>query len=141
IKEALHEPQMWNRYAYVTNNPLKYIDPNGRERLPCASYPNCQPIPWQGWQQELKTVGGTALLFGGVLVGPGLVADAFGGLASWLGIDTAATAATTSGPVAETVRRVMMDQNKLSHIFGNAEHMLEDVVERFGSEENAVKGV
>ncbi len=25
----LSHPQQWNRYAYVTNNPLKHIDPNG----------------------------------------------------------------------------------------------------------------
>ena len=23
------DPQAWNRYAYVTNNPLKYVDPSG----------------------------------------------------------------------------------------------------------------
>jgi RHS repeat-associated protein len=27
------EPQLWNRYTYVTNNPLKYVDNNGEERL------------------------------------------------------------------------------------------------------------
>ena len=27
----LSHPQNWNRYAYVTNNPLKYIDPTGIE--------------------------------------------------------------------------------------------------------------
>jgi hypothetical protein len=25
----LSSPQQWNRYPYVTNNPLKYVDPNG----------------------------------------------------------------------------------------------------------------
>jgi RHS repeat-associated protein len=30
IKDALIDPQKWNRYAYVRNNPLRYIDPDGR---------------------------------------------------------------------------------------------------------------
>jgi RHS repeat-associated protein len=29
-KENLEDPQRWNRYAYVRNNPLKYVDPDGR---------------------------------------------------------------------------------------------------------------
>jgi RHS repeat-associated protein len=33
IEKAQSEPQLWNRYAYVTNNPLKYVDVDGRERL------------------------------------------------------------------------------------------------------------
>jgi RHS repeat-associated protein len=32
VKEALREPQLWNRYVYVTNNPLRYTDPDGRYR-------------------------------------------------------------------------------------------------------------
>jgi RHS repeat-associated protein len=27
------DPQSWNRYAYVGNSPLKFTDPNGRERI------------------------------------------------------------------------------------------------------------
>jgi RHS repeat-associated protein len=28
--ENLADPQRWNRYAYVRNNPLRYVDPDGR---------------------------------------------------------------------------------------------------------------
>lgn len=33
VAKNLPEPQRWNRYAYVTNNPVRYSDPDGRERL------------------------------------------------------------------------------------------------------------
>jgi len=29
-RENLVDPQRWNRYAYVRNNPLRYMDPDGR---------------------------------------------------------------------------------------------------------------
>ena len=29
--EWLVDPQRWNRYTYVRNNPLKYVDPNGED--------------------------------------------------------------------------------------------------------------
>jgi RHS repeat-associated protein len=30
-QENLQDPQRWNRYAYVRNNPLRYTDPDGRQ--------------------------------------------------------------------------------------------------------------
>jgi RHS repeat-associated protein len=33
MKKALRRPQMWNRYAYVSNNPLNATDPDGRSEF------------------------------------------------------------------------------------------------------------
>src|SRR5207249_8874003 len=30
-RENLVDPQRWNRYAYGRNNPLRFVDPDGRE--------------------------------------------------------------------------------------------------------------
>ncbi|MGC4085514.1 MAG: RHS repeat-associated core domain-containing protein [Vicinamibacterales bacterium] len=30
MKGALVDPQQWNRFVYVRNNPLRYVDPDGR---------------------------------------------------------------------------------------------------------------
>jgi RHS repeat-associated protein len=33
LDENLVDPQRWNRYAYARNNPLKYVDPDGRNPM------------------------------------------------------------------------------------------------------------
>ena len=37
VSHALHNPQGWNRYAYVENKPITLTDPNGR----CATVLSC----------------------------------------------------------------------------------------------------
>ncbi len=38
IQNALVNPQTWGRYAYVSNNPLRKIDPNGRYEIDVHLY-------------------------------------------------------------------------------------------------------
>jgi RHS repeat-associated protein len=33
-EENLVDPQRWNRYSYANNNPLRYVDPDGRAFMP-----------------------------------------------------------------------------------------------------------
>ena len=33
LEKATRQPQMWNRYAYVVNNPVLHTDPDGREHV------------------------------------------------------------------------------------------------------------
>jgi RHS repeat-associated protein len=36
VQDALVDPQRWGRYAYVRNNPLRFVDPDGRELVGAA---------------------------------------------------------------------------------------------------------
>jgi len=36
----LYEPQRWNRYVYSLNNPMRYIDPDGRDAVTTVDHTN-----------------------------------------------------------------------------------------------------
>jgi RHS repeat-associated protein len=42
IQENLVDPQRWNRYAYARNNPLRYVDPDGKAVLAANAMPSAQ---------------------------------------------------------------------------------------------------
>lgn len=57
LEQNLVDPQRWNRYAYVRNNPTRYVDPDGRaiETLwDIASFGLSATAVWQeptsGWK-------------------------------------------------------------------------------------------
>jgi hypothetical protein len=33
VETAKHQPQLWNRYSYVGNDPVSYVDPAGKIRI------------------------------------------------------------------------------------------------------------
>jgi RHS repeat-associated protein len=81
--EAMLNPQLWNRYAYGRNNPLRYVDPDGRATLPANSLQAqmlAPPAPLapgtSAWQQALYTVAvvGWALNPGGIMPAPSITA-------------------------------------------------------------------
>jgi RHS repeat-associated protein len=64
-EKALVDPQQWNRYAYALNNPLKFVDPDGRE----PAITNRQldfELPKWGY----AVLGTAAVVGAGVLAGP-----------------------------------------------------------------------
>jgi RHS repeat-associated protein len=46
-QETLVDPQRWNRYTYVRNNPLKYTDPDGKNPLAIAG--GIGAVVYGGW--------------------------------------------------------------------------------------------
>jgi RHS repeat-associated protein len=66
IKEALVDPQRWNRYAYVASSPLLLVDPDGRAMI-CAT-PSCQQHAQQtvALQAEYNSASGWSKVWAGI---------------------------------------------------------------------------
>ncbi|MGH2628036.1 MAG: RHS repeat-associated core domain-containing protein, partial [Anaerolineales bacterium] len=135
-------PQSWNRYTYSLNNPLKYVDPDGQVWVSTATDPEEQArqVQLNRMLLEMGLPGPSAMAAGPRVAG--FLGTRLGGLLSrlpGLGSLFARVAAAEGAVLARSVvtRETLshaLQANKLSHIFGNAEHGLGALVGRFGSE-------
>jgi RHS repeat-associated protein len=53
----LVDPQSWNMYSYVGNNPLRYVDPDGQDYHVCIDGQGCQDLTdaqWEQWRKKYK---------------------------------------------------------------------------------------
>ena len=71
LQRALPRPQMWNRYAYVTNNPINATDPDGRaEDLKCSTvFYKCSPEAQAAYDHAATQALKADLLVAGAVVG------------------------------------------------------------------------
>ena len=65
LKKTLPNPQMWNRYAYVVNNPLRYTDPDGREHVNEPGF--TKPLTEADWSDAPPVIKGAFYIEGGLL--------------------------------------------------------------------------
>jgi len=53
----LVDPQSWNMYSYVRNNPLRYVDPDGQDYHVCIDGQGCQDMTdsqYDQWRKKYK---------------------------------------------------------------------------------------
>lgn len=58
LKANLPNPQRWNRYSYVSNNPMNKIDPDGRDEYAMDQRLSGIEDDWERDKHQLKVVGG-----------------------------------------------------------------------------------
>jgi RHS repeat-associated protein len=63
-QKALLDPQRWNRYAYALNNPLRNVDPDGREPVPTARQLDFELPKWGYAAFGLSTAIGAVAIAG-----------------------------------------------------------------------------
>jgi RHS repeat-associated protein len=51
LDKTVHDPQLWNRYSYVRNNPIGNTDPDGKICVPCAVVGGFVGVGYESYRQ------------------------------------------------------------------------------------------
>jgi RHS repeat-associated protein len=79
VKAALASPQRWNRYSYVSNNPINKIDPDGRDEWAMSQRMLAFEDDWHGRDKyQAAGLAAAGVVAGGIAAAPAI---AGGGLA------------------------------------------------------------
>ena len=144
IKDALVYPQRWNRYSYVTNNPLKYTDPDGKNPLLIAG--GIGAAVYGGWAIYQNVSSGAPHWYNnvgveatkGLVVGLtlGLAAPAVAGVGAAEAAGVTATsvesgifASAAKGRVGEVLADIVKNTERIPSATGTAAYRIPDVLD------------
>jgi len=124
-----------NLYGFANGDPVNFSDPFGLQGCPTVGPPppECEAL------RPLKTVNKIAEIGALVTGGWGLGRALLGRLLA-RGLTRAAVTGSAEATAGAT-EEVAANANKLSHIFGNASHHLDDLVGHFGGQQEAFNAV
>jgi RHS repeat-associated protein len=149
-EEALYNPQLWNLYAYCRNNPISFMDPDGRisESMGKYEYTVAEHFGKASNDPVSKMFLLSAVAFNvGYFAGPEIISAVGSAGASALpaikkvcdkiGNFFSRLLNIFNSRTKKAIDYILQNTSKMTHLF-QPKHNLGDLVRKLGSEENVV---